>query len=96
MVVSREPETTPEWWEKHNYLAGKEIGEGSWLCLAPMIYTFRVMVCDPWGAMEFYCYDNLIDAAAAFHMWDGQGEIPMPGWTKHHGSPAGRRKAIAS
>lgn len=82
------------WWKKHNYLDGKEIGGGLWICLAPQIYTHRVMVCDPWGAMEFYCYEDPTLARAAFDAWDGSGECPVPGWSRHHGNPSGRRRAI--
>jgi hypothetical protein len=76
----------PEWWEEQGYLAGKEIGGGLWICLGRMIYTFRIMVCDPDSVYEFYCYPQT-DLALAFNAfvdWDGKNE-PFEGWTRHHG-----------
>lgn len=75
-----------EWWKAHGYLAGRPLGGGMWMCVAPMIFTFRVMVCDPTFAREFYCYHQLEDALACFEQWDGVNDNPVPGWSKYHGS----------
>lgn len=80
------------WWEENGYLAGKEIGAGLWVCVAPMITTLRLMICDPWSVHEFWCYpydtvprDYVL---AAYQRFDGHGD-PADGWVKHH--PSGRR-----
>jgi hypothetical protein len=75
------------WWEKHGYLAGKRV-EGSddlWICLMPMIFTFRLALCDEWSVMEHYCYpkEDLSYALAAFADWDGKSPA-FEGWTRHH------------
>lgn len=81
-----------EWWEDEHYLAGKEIGAGLWVCVAPMITTRRLMVCTPHGVHEFWCYPyetaSLDYVLRAFDAFDGTGD-PAPGWVKHH--PSGRR-----
>lgn len=74
-----------EWWEKHGYLAGKPIQDGLWICLAPMIFTIRLMICDEGSVYDFYCYpqSNLGLAFAAFDEWDGKGK-PIDGWLREH------------
>lgn len=76
---------TEEWWQENYYLRGKEIGAGLWICLAPMLFTFRLMVCDPGGVHEFYCYPDQQQAFDAFDAWNGEGD-PLPGWVKHYPS----------
>lgn len=81
-------ETHQEWWEEQSYLKGKPIGGGLWVCLAPMMFTWRLMLCDPRpdGVHEFYCYPKergLEPALAAFDAWNGVG-YPLDGWVKHH------------
>ena len=77
--------TTPAWWQKHGYLAGKPIGNGMWVCIVEMIFTYRAMVCDEQWVGEFWCYspDRLGDLLGAFEEWDGTGP-PLPNWTRHH------------
>lgn len=72
------------WWKEHGYIAGKAIEGGLWLCVAPMIYTLRMMICDETSVMEFWCYpkNRLGAVLIAFEGWDGKGP-PMEGWTKH-------------
>lgn len=86
--------TEPEvlWWQRMGYLAGKEIGDGLWVCLAPMIYTWRLMVCTEVEVMEFWCYPSkdLARAIDAFTAFDGHGD-PLAGWVRHH--PSERRRA---
>jgi hypothetical protein len=81
-----------EWWEEHQYLAGREIGGGFWLCVARMITTHRLMVCQPDYVHEFWCYPyetvSLNYVLRAYADFDGTGD-PLPGWVKHH--PSGRR-----
>ena len=79
------------WWVKENYLAGKEIGAGLWVCLAQMVTTVRLMVCTPapdGGLVEFWCYPHMDLALLAFDVYDGHGD-PAIGWVKHH--PSHRR-----
>ncbi len=80
------------WWEENGYVAGKEIGGGLWVCVAPMITTWRIMICDPGSVFEFWCYPrgtHPVDAVLGFFdQFDGTGD-PEPGWVKHH--PSGRR-----
>lgn len=78
-------ETPDEWWMSHGYHAGKEIGDGLWICLAPMIFTYRLMVCDPTSVYNFYCYprEDFAYAMRAWDEWDGKSD-PLPGWTRRH------------
>ncbi len=75
---------TEDWWRQHGYLAGRQIGEDLWLCVAPMLFTFRVMLCSEGYVHSFFCYEDLGLALAAFELWDGVGSNPIEGWTKHH------------
>lgn len=81
------------WWVAEGYLAGKEIGGGLWVCLAPMLFTTRLMVCTPAWVHEFWCYPQQVDALVAYEAFDGHGD-PLPGWVKHH--PSMRRPYEAS
>lgn len=74
---------TEEWWQEHGYLAGKPIGGGLWICVARMLFTDRLLVCDEGSVYDFYCYEDRPLALEAFDLWDGTGE-PLPGWTRHH------------
>lgn len=75
--------TTATWWEQHGYLFGKELGDGLWVCLAPMIFTWRLMLCTPDSVLGFACYDkaNLQLAVDAYLAWDGTG-LPLAGYTR--------------
>lgn len=85
------------WWEDQHYLAGKEIGGGLWLCVAPMITTRRLMICDPGSVHEFWCYPydtaSLEYVLAAWENFDGTGD-PADGWVKHHPSHRRREKIV--
>lgn len=85
-------EEEPQWWRRQGYLAGKPIEGGLWICLAPMAFTFRLMVCDEWGVSEFWCYPELATALGAFEAFAGEGD-PIDGWVKHH--PSQRRRTLA-
>lgn len=74
---------TVEWWKGHGYLAGRLIDGGMWIVVMPMIYTFRVAVCDEGSIYEFYCYPEREQAMKAYGEWDGRS-APLPGWTRHH------------
>lgn len=76
--------TLAPWWEAHGYLRGREIGGGIWICLARMLFTYRVMLCTPLGVIEFYCYEDPALAEVAYAVWDGGKENPVFGWTRHH------------
>ena len=83
------------WWDDNNgYLAGKELGAGLWVCVAPMVTTRRLMICDPTSVHEFWCYPyetaSLEYVLRAFNEFDGRGD-PAGGWVKHH--PSHRRRA---
>lgn len=80
-----------EWWEANGYIAGKQVEGGLWVCLAPQLFTFRLMVCDPDCVHDFYCYPHLADALVAYNTWDGTGD-PAEGWIKHHAT--GRRRQV--
>ena len=73
------------WWHEHGYLAGRHLEDDLWLCVGRMIFTWRVMLCTTEMALEFYCYEDLTQAMQAYEQWDGRGENPVPGWTRHHG-----------
>jgi len=82
------PAVARTWWEEHGYLRGKPIGDdGLWICLAKMMFTYRLMICTTDGVLDFYCYPRplLPIALAAFEVWDGEGH-PIDGWVKHHGA----------
>lgn len=81
-----------EWWQKEKYLAGKQVEGDLWICLAKMMFTYRLMICDPGSVYEFYCYpyENLGRALDAFEKWDGHGD-PIDGWVKHF--PSERRQS---
>lgn len=83
-----------EWWVAHGYIAGKEIDGGLWIVLAPMLFTWRMMICDPGSVHEFYCYpeDHFARAMEAIDRWDGTGD-PIDRWVKHH--PSHRRRTPA-
>ena len=73
------------WWQKHGYLAGRPLEADFWLCVAPMLFTFRVMLCTEDAAgLAFYCYTHLDDAMRCFDTWDGKGPNPVEGWTRAH------------
>lgn len=83
------------WWKEEGYFAGKEIGGGLWVVFAEMITTWRIMICDPGGVHEFWCYpkggypiDSYVKAWEVWDDFDGQGD-PRDGWVKHF--PSGRR-----
>lgn len=77
------PDLNPTWWQKNGYLRGKEIGGGLWVCLAPMIFTWRLMLCAEDFVYGFACYDKakLDLALEAFDAWDGTG-LPLGGYTR--------------
>lgn len=87
------PAKEREWWEVNGYLAGRPIGNDTWICVAPMLYTFRLMLCTPDYVMDFYCYPDRVRALSAFELWDGEGD-PPDGWVKHHAT--GRRREVRS
>lgn len=70
------------WWAEHEYLQGKEVGGGLWMCVNRMLYTWRVMLCTKEWVHDYYCYKDLADALLAFESWDGKGENPVDGWTR--------------
>lgn len=82
-----------EWWEENGYVAGRELGGGLWVCVAPMITTWRLMICDPGTVHEFWCYPYdtvpLGYVLVAYENFDGTGD-PADGWVKHH--PSMRRR----
>lgn len=80
--------TERTWWEENGYLAGKPLSDDIWICVAPMLFTFRLMICTTDYVFDFYCYPSLARALEAFNAWTGRGD-PLDGWVKHHGT--GRR-----
>lgn len=82
-------DTEPAWWEGHGYLAGRQIDDRHWLCMTPMIFTWRVMLCDKVSVLDFACYHTALEAMDAFEAWDGQGEPPGD-WIRHHAT--GKRR----
>lgn len=75
------------WWQEQGYLYGRDIGDGMWICVAEMIFTWRLMLCTPDYVHDFYCYPKteLPLALSAAAQWDGESE-PLPGWTRHFGA----------
>lgn len=86
-----------DWWKEHGYLAGKEIGGGLWVCVAPMITTLRLMICTPEAVAEFWCYPYetvpLDYVMRAYEQFDGTGD-PADGWVKHHPSERRRERVV--
>lgn len=79
------------WWEECGYIAGACVNEetDTWVCVAPMLFTYRLMICTPaplGGVQEFWCYEQAADALKAFDAFVEAGAKgdPLPGWTKHH------------
>ena len=85
------------WWERERYLYGREVSEGLWICVAQMIHTWRIMLCDPGGVHEFWCYPQEEFSPHIVIIWaqefSGQGD-PHEGWVKHH--PSHRRPRITT
>ena len=77
--------TEVEWWQAHGYLAARELEGGLSVCLARMVYTYRVMVCDEGGVYQFCCYplEDISTAIVAWSIWDGTSE-PVEGYTRWH------------
>jgi len=77
---------TTTWWQQEHYLAGRPLESDFWLVVMPMIYTYRVALCEPPPGMvhEFYCYRSLHRAMLCFDTWDGGKENPVRDWTRHH------------
>lgn len=82
----------PPWWHTHGYLAGRQLCPPDalnvelWLCVAPMLYTYRVMVCDPGSVYAFVCYPRTLGldhALRAWQAWDGCSD-PPPGYSRWH------------
>lgn len=73
------------WYVEHGYLMGKEISDGLWICVAPMIYTWRLMICTEDYVIGFACYDKtpekFVLVVEAFQQWDGTG-LPLEGYTR--------------
>lgn len=84
--------TAKEWWAEQGYIYGRDIGDGLWICVAPMLFTFRLMLCTEGYVIDFYCYERSADALAAAAMWDGRSE-PAEGWVKAHTRMQGERWA---
>ena len=82
-----------EWWGSEGYLYGREVALDLWICVAGMLTTWRIMLCDPYFSVhEFWCYPKtefsphvVVLYAEAF---SGVGD-PHEGWVKHH--PSHRR-----
>lgn len=72
------------WWEREGYIGGREIEDapGYWICVAPMTFTYRLMICTPQDVLDFYCYEQRADALAAFCSWDGESDPGGP-YTRH-------------
>lgn len=85
-------ETEELWWEKNRYLYGREIGGGTWICVAEMITTWRIMLCDTTSVFEYWCYPitefDLVQVLVFAVRFSGVGD-PHEGWVKHF--PSGRR-----
>lgn len=91
------------WWEENGYLRGElvEPASDTWLCLAPMLFTYRLMLCDPGSVFQFWCYPKELGLDHALHCFHEFAEAcraltpgealgdPLPGWVKHH--PSHRR-----
>lgn len=86
--------TDRPWWVAQGYLYGRDIGEGLWICVAPMLFTFRLMLCTTEGVLDFYCYERPFTALAAAEAWAGTGE-PVAGWVKSMTRAQGERHADA-
>lgn len=82
-----------EWFDtidEHGYFARKTLPDGRIAALATMLYTTRLLWFHPGDQpREFWCYPHLVEAVAAFYVWDGEGD-PADGWVKHH--PSHRRR----
>jgi hypothetical protein len=84
--LSEEP---PPWWAEHGYVAGRQLDAQYWVCVAEMIFTWRLMLCDPGSVHDFYCYSSKGEALEAVAIWDGYTDPPGQ-WIRHHAT--GRRR----
>lgn len=89
-----------EWWQDEGYCAATDLGADVWLCIAPRLYTWRLMLCDPFRVHEFWCYPIeefdlrvVIDWMMEFAATGAKGD-PHEGWVKHH--PSERRPRSTS
>ena len=80
--VGRPVSGAEAWWKEQGYIYGRDIGDDMWICVAPMLFTFRLMLCTPGGVIDFYCYERMTDALDAAADWDGRSE--PTGWVKSH------------
>ena len=81
-----------QWWAGQGYIYGRDIGDGLWICVAPMLFTFRLMLCTTGYVLDFYCYERMTAALDAASDWDGRSE-PAAGWLKAHTREHGERRA---
>lgn len=80
------------WWQQNGYIYGRQLDDELWVCVAPMLFTFRLMLCTSGYVLDFYCYENPHDALNAALLWDGKSE-PIEGWVKSHTRAHGERHA---
>ena len=42
-----------EWWQEMGYFAGRQLEDGRWLCVAPLLFgRARLIVCDPMSIFD--------------------------------------------
>lgn len=60
----------------------RQLPDGTWIGILPMIMTFGLFVgLQEYGYERRYCYEHGEDAWTACQEWDGKGDPPGP-WIK--------------
>lgn len=75
---------TPEEFYDLGYPHSRQLPNGQWLAVAPMMFTAGLFVMDDnplTGYKTRYCYEHMCDALAALTKWGGKGDPPGP-WVK--------------
>ena len=78
---------------KNNYLEPKDLGDGTYACVMPLIFTHAIIkgrIGDYDSYEDRWCYSNSESALKALNAWDGVGE--PEGWHRH--PLTGRRRSI--
>lgn len=77
--------------ETNGWLVVKPLGDGRYAAIAPMAFTYAIIVGkvgDEVGYDDRWCYKDAATAIVELHAWNGVGE--PEGWHRHPRS--GRRK----
>ena len=84
-------------WDQNGAVAWRHHDDGTICCVMPMIYTWSIVV----GVREMdydyrYCYGTLLDAKAAFDLFEDYTIHPPGPWIKRKGHPDGEIRGPGS